>query len=177
MIPTTYIPSGSASNPTHAGVERVTTGAASVFASITRLGARRTVGSGLIAIGTMAAVTFAERALDASHTGFTAELIILSAVAVLAYVALRAFVIPALRLVSQGVRRYKSYAKHSAESAHFYEAARRDPRIMNDLLAAQGLHEQFVDEAPLRSAKPTAPAAVADPLFLAPTWKSLALFN
>jgi hypothetical protein len=177
MIPTTYIPSGTATNPTHAGVERVAAGAASVIASVTRHGARRTVGTGLIAVGTMAAVTFAERALDASHTGFTAEMIILSAVAVLAFVALRAFVIPALRLCSRGLRGYKAYARRSAEEAHFFEAARRDPRIMNELLAAQGLHERFVDEAPARNANAKASAPVRDPLTVVAPWVALARFH
>jgi hypothetical protein len=177
MIPTTYIPSGSATNPTHAGVERVAAGAASVVASVTRRGARRTVGTGLIAVGTMAAVTVAERALDASHAGFTAELIILSAVAVLAFVALRAFVIPALRLCSRALRGYKAYALRSAEETKFFESARRDPRIMNDLLAAQGRHAQFVDEAPLRSVKLTASAPVRDPLTVVAPWVTLARFH
>jgi hypothetical protein len=177
MIPTTYIPSGTATNPTHAGVERVAAGAASIIASVARRGARRTVGTGLIAVGTMAAVTFAERALDAAHAGFTAEMIILSTVAVLAFVALRAFVIPALRLCSRSLRSYKAYARRSTEEANFFESARRDPRIMNDLLAAQGLHEKFVDESTLRSAKAHAVASVHDPLSVVAPWNALARFH
>jgi hypothetical protein len=177
MVPTTYIPSGTKLNPTHAGVERVAAGAASVIATFTNLGARRTVGTGLIAVGTMAAVTYAERALDASHSGFTAEMIILSAVAVLAFVALRAFVIPALRLCSQGLRGYKAFARRTAEEAHFYEAARRDPRIMNELLAAKGMQEQFVDEAPMRSAKSGVSTPVQDPLTVVAQWNSLVRYH
>ena len=75
MIPTTYIASGTAENPTHAGVERVVSGVGALVDTVIRNGTRKTVGSSLIAVGTMAAVTAAERAMDATPTGFTAAVL------------------------------------------------------------------------------------------------------
>jgi hypothetical protein len=151
MIPTTYLSSGTAANTHHEGVERVTAGLATIGNAIAHTSARKALSRGVVGVGTMAAITFAERMLDQAHTGFAAEMVILSAVAVLAYVALRAFVVPALRLVTRGFRAISANVKRQAEEDRFIELARRDPRIMNDLLAAKGMHEQFVDESPTRA--------------------------
>jgi hypothetical protein len=150
MIPTTYLSSGSAANTHHEGVERVTAGLATISNAIAHTSARKAISRGVIGVGTMAAITFAERMLDQAHTGFAAELVILSAVAVLAYVSLRAFVVPALRLVVRGARSVNASLARQAEEERFMEIARRDPRVMNDWLAAKGMHEQFVDESPTR---------------------------
>jgi hypothetical protein len=173
----TYIASGTVENPTHAGVERVATGLGAFFAGIERNGTRKTIGSGLIAVGTMAAVTAAERAMDASPTGFTAELIVLGVVAALAYFSLRAIVIPALRAVAQAWRSLEAYDVQSQEEMRFLEIARRDPRIMNDLLAAQGRHEQFVSEASVRTEGRKQSEYAADKLTHVAPWVSLARFH
>jgi hypothetical protein len=151
MIPSTYLSSGSAATATHEGVERVTAGLATISNAIAHTSVRKAAGRGIVGVGTMAAITFAERMLDQAHTGFAAEMVILSAVAVLAYVALRAFVVPALRLVVRGARSVNASLARQAEEERFMEVARRDPRVMNDLLAAKGLQEQFVDETPARA--------------------------
>ncbi len=177
MNSSTYITSGTAANPTHAGVERVAESLGGFANTIARSGARKTVGSSVIAVGTMAAVTAAERAMDASPTGFTAELIVLGVVAALAYFTLRAIVIPALRAVARAWRTLEAYEIHSQEEMRFLEIARRDPRIMNDLLAAQGHHEQFVSEATVRTEGRDQTNRAANNLPHVAPWVSLARFH
>jgi hypothetical protein len=164
MIPSTYISSASAANARHEGIERVAAGFSTIGNAVAHTSARKAISRGVVGIGTMAAITLAERTLDQSHAGFTAELVILSVVAVLAYVALRSFVVPALRVASSGLRTLSARLKRQAEEEKFMESARRDPRIMNDLLAAQGSHERFVDEQAFRSASNATAAGVRDPL-------------
>jgi hypothetical protein len=172
MIPTTYLSSGAAANARHEGVERVTSGIESIYAALSHAPARKTLSRGVIGVGTMTAVTLAERALDAAHTGFAAEFIILSAVALLAYASLRAFVVPALRLVVRAVRHLGARLDAQAQEARFLEVAQRDPRIMNEYLAAQSKHNEFVDEHSFRSGNAGARLSVADPLSAVAPWRN-----
>lgn len=173
MNSSTYIASGSAANPTHAGVERVASSIGALANNLTRLGARKTVGSSLIAVGTMAAITAAERAMDAAPTGFTAELIALGIVATLAYFTSRAIVIPALRAIARAWRTLEAYEIHSQEERHFLELSQRDPRLMSDLLAIKSRDSQHADALALREAD----IGARDKLVNVAPWVTLARFH
>lgn len=86
----------------------------------------------------MAVVTLAELALDAMDTGFAMEWAILTFVALIAFNVLARLVVHATRATVAWLGDYAQHAAQTRADAQLLELAGRDPRVLNEILAAQG---------------------------------------
>jgi hypothetical protein len=143
----------SSSTPTHGGLERVIERADATRGMLSEIFSAKHVPTYVLGVTIMAVVTLTERALDTVETGFALEWAALSVVALVTF-----------GLAANGIRRltrstqawFADYAKHARQTradVKMWQTARRDPRVMNDILAAQGRADLFVDEvAPAKRA-------------------------
>jgi hypothetical protein len=129
-------------NATHAGLERVLNGSSFLKKMLSGLSFSKDLTKPLMAVATMAAVTFAGRELESIQPGFAAEWAILSIVAVTAFWFFASFVAPTIRSTGKLLSAYSAHRAQIANDERYYQSALRDPRVMNDLLRAQDRSEQ-----------------------------------
>ena len=99
----------------------------------------------------MAAVTLTERALDAVDIGFALEWAILTFVALVAFSLLARVTVRATRAAQAWIGDYAQHAARTRADLQLLELARRDPRVMNEILAAQGRAEAVRTNVRLRA--------------------------
>jgi hypothetical protein len=131
---------------THGGLERVLTLATEVKQLFSEMLSTKRLPTYILGLTIMAAVTFTERALDRMNTGFAVEWITLSLVALLTFVLCA----NAVRYATRSVLRWTSSAMVKWRAARaderLWDYAMRDPRVMNEILRAEGREADFVDE-------------------------------
>ena len=134
--------------PTHGGLERVIERAAvtqSVFSSIF---SARQIPTYVLGLTIMAVVTLTERALDAVDTGFALEWAALSVVALATFGLMAKAIVRGTLATQAWLAGYNQRARQARSDNKFWASAQRDPRVMNDILAAQGRSDALLDEAP-----------------------------
>jgi hypothetical protein len=127
--------------PTHGGLERVIERAAATRSVIHSVFSAKQLPTYALGLTIMAVVTVTERAMDAIDTGFAFEWIVLSVVALATFGLLASAVTNGTRA---GQVRFEQYAARSQRARHdeaLWATAQSDPRVMNDILAAQGRSE------------------------------------
>ena len=135
--------------PTHGGLERVierAEAAQSVFASVF---SAKQLPTYVLGLTIMAVVTLTERALDAANTGFALEWAALSVVALATFGLLANGVVRSTRSTQSWIANYAKQAKAARADVKLWATAQNDPRVMNDILAAQGRSQDtLLDEVP-----------------------------
>jgi hypothetical protein len=129
-------------NTTHPGLERVLNGTSFLRTTLQGLSFSKDLAKPLMAIATMAAVTFAGRELESTQPGFAVEWAILSIVALSAFWFFARFVAPAVRASGKLLSKYAAHRASVADDERYYQSALADPRVMNDILRAQDRSEQ-----------------------------------
>lgn len=99
----------------------------------------------------MTVVTLTERALDGADIGFALEWAILTFVALLSFNLLARVIIHATRASQAWIADYARHAAKTRADVQLLELARRDPRVMNEILAAQGRAEAVRTNVRLRA--------------------------
>ena len=132
---------------THGGVERVIESASATRSVLSEIFSAKRLPTYVLGVTIMAVVTVTERALDAVNTGFALEWAILSVVALLTFGLLADVILRGTRSSQSwlAARAAASRAEHSDRK--LWQTALRDPRVMNDILVAQGRADTLHDEA------------------------------
>ena len=131
---------------THDGLDRMLDGAAAARGAFSEIFSARHVPTYVLGIAIMAVVTATERLLDAVPTGFAFDWAILTAVALLTFALLARAVIRATRATQAWFADYTKHARQTRADLKLWETARRDPRVMNDILAAEGRRTDLIAE-------------------------------
>ena len=154
--------------PTHAGLERVIDGASAASSVFSDIFSAKHLPTYVLAVTVMAVVTLAERAMDAVETGFALEWAILSVVSLLTFGLFARAIVRATRSTQAWFMDYAKHYRQTQADIKLWETARRDPRIMSEIMVAQGRDSHDFDEAlaplggnsvrndPLRSSVPWA---------------------
>ena len=132
--------------PTHGGVERVIERASATRSVFSDIFSAKNVPTYVLGLTIMAVVTLTERALDAVDTGFALEWTILTFVALVTFGLLARMIMRSTRDAQAWFEQYAERARRTRADVKLWETARRDPRVMNEILAAQGRAEDFHDE-------------------------------
>jgi hypothetical protein len=106
----------------------------------------------VLGVAIMAVVTLTERALDGANTGFALEWAILTFVALVTFGLLAQIISRATRATMTWLGDYAQHAAKTRADVRLLEMARRDPRVMNEILAAQGRAEAVRTNVRLRAA-------------------------
>lgn len=133
--------------PTHGGLERVIERAAATQSVFANIFSAKQVPTYVLGLTIMAVVTFTERALDSVGTGFATEWAALTVVALVTFGLLAKFVVRSTRAAQAWFADYAEVARQTRADIKLWETAKRDPRVMNDILAAQGREQALmIDE-------------------------------
>lgn len=134
--------------PTHGGLERVIERAEAAQSVFTRIFSAKQVPTYVLGLTIMAVVTLTERALDGVNTGFALEWAALSVVALATFGLLANVTVRATKATQAWFADYAKHARQVRADVKMWETARRDPRVMNDILAAQGrASDAMLDES------------------------------
>ena len=131
---------------THDGLDRMVEGATAAKGTLSEIFSARQLPTYVLGIAIMAVVTATERALDAVQTGFAFEWAILTSVALLTFGLLARVVSSGTRATQAWFADYTKHARQTRADLKLWDTARRDPRVMNDILAAQGRSTEMVAE-------------------------------
>jgi len=131
---------------THDGLDRVVDGASAAKGVFSDIFSARQVPTYVLGLAIMAVVTATERALDAVQTGFAFEWAVLTIVALLTFGLLARVTVRGTRAAQTWFADYTKHARQTRSDVKLWDTARRDPRVMNEILAAQGHHGHMVDE-------------------------------
>lgn len=132
----------------HDGLERVIDGASAAKSVISDIFSPKRLPTYVVGGTIMAVVTMAERALDGAETGFALEWGILSFVALTTFGLLARVIVRATRFTQSWFADYAKHARQTRSDVKLWATARRDPRVMNDILAAQGRADRLIAEVP-----------------------------
>lgn len=138
--------------PTHGGLERVIERAQATQGVLASIFSAKQVPTYVLGIAIMAVVTLTERALDAANAGFAFEWLVLSGVALASFGVLSSVIVRGTRAAQSRVAAYSVRAKAERADMKLWAIAQSDPRVMNDILAAQGHAEDLT----LNEMRPTA---------------------
>jgi hypothetical protein len=125
----------------HAGLERILKAGASVTKSAKALSNVKDASNIIALIGVMTLVTFTARKLENGETSFAVEWTALFGIAVLGFWLLARLLEPALAMVKSGFKTYGAYLREKSNEDAFFEAARKDSRLMREILAAKSRSE------------------------------------
>jgi E3 ubiquitin-protein ligase DOA10 len=132
--------------PTHGGLDRVIERAEATQGVIASIFSAKQLPTYVLGLTIMAVVTLTERAMDATNAGFALEWAALSVVALATFGLLAKAIVRGTRSAQAWFTDYAKHARQTRADVAMWAAARRDPRTMNDILAAQGRHEAMQDE-------------------------------
>ena len=132
--------------PFHGGLNRVIERAAVTQSVFSNIFSAKQVPTYVLGITIMAVVTLTERALDSVGTGFAAEWAALTMVALVTFGLLAKFVVRRTRAAQAWFADYAKCARQTRADVKLWETAKRDPRVMNDILAAQDHEHGLIDE-------------------------------
>jgi hypothetical protein len=124
--------------PTHGGLERVIERAEAtqnVFASIF---SAKQIPTYVLGLTIMAVVTLTERAMDAVNTGFALEWAALTVVALATFGLLSKAIVSGTQSAQTWLATYAQRSKSARADAKLWDTAQRDPRVMHEIVAAQG---------------------------------------
>lgn len=131
---------------THDGLDRIVEGASAAKSAFSAVFSAKQLPTYVLGFAIMAVVTATERALDAVQTGFAFEWAILTGVALLTFGLLARFVIRGTRATQAWLASYTKRTRQTRSDIKLWNTARRDPRVMNDILAAQGRSSELLAE-------------------------------
>ena len=138
--------------PTHGGLERVIERAQATQGVFSSIFSAKQLPTYVLGIAIMAVVTLTERALDAVNAGFAFEWLVLSGVALASFGLLSSVIVRGTRAAQSRFAAYAARAKTERADMKLWATAQSDPRVMNDLLAAQGRTQDLT----LTEMRPTA---------------------
>ncbi|MEQ1594865.1 MAG: hypothetical protein ABL985_07185 [Casimicrobium sp.] len=147
---------------THDGLDRVLNGASAAKSAFSDIFSAKQVPTYVLGIAIMAVVTLTERALDAVNTGFAYEWAVLTVVALLTFGLLSRAVIRTTRDTQSWLKTYTANVRAKRADQKLWATANRDPRVMNDILCAQGRDDQLVDELPASKRNKSQASAMID---------------
>ncbi len=130
----------------HDGLDRFIEGASAAKSVFSDIFSAKRLPTYVLGLTIMAVVTMTERALDAAETGFALEWAVLTVVALATFGLLARVVIRGTRATQAWFADYAKHARQTRADVKLWTTARRDPRVMNDILAAQGREELMIDE-------------------------------
>ena len=158
----------------HDGLDRVIDGAAAAKSIFSDIFSAKRLPTYVLGITIMAVVTMTERALDAAQTGFALEWAILTVVALTTFGLLARVIVRTTRSAQSWFADYAKHARQTRSDVKLWATARRDPRVMNDILAAQGRAEGLVaDASPSKRANAVTSAVKDDGLAALAPWAQL----
>jgi hypothetical protein len=158
--------------PHHGGLERVIERAEATQSVLSRMFSAKQLPTYVLGITIMAVVTLTERAMDAIDTGFAFEWIVLSAVALASFGLLSNGIVRGTQSTQRWFAAYARQARAARADEKIWATAHRDPRVMNDILAAQGRSQDTLLDEP-RSAKSNAMQVQDDGLAPLAPWMQL----
>ena len=132
--------------PSHGGLDRVIERVAATQSVFSNIFSAKQVPTYVLGITIMAVVTLTERALDSVGTGFATEWAALTVVALVTFGLFAKFVISGTRATQVWFADYAQSARQTRDDVKLWETAKRDPRVMNDILAAQDRADAFIDQ-------------------------------
>ena len=135
--------------PHHGGLDRVIERAAATQSMFASIFSAKQLPTYVLGLTIMAVVTLTERALDAVDTGFALEWAALSVVALVTFGLFAKAVLRGTKAAQSWLAIAAAAAKKSRADAAIWATATRDPRVMNDILAAQGRADAMQDEVRL----------------------------
>ena len=91
----------------------------------------------VLGLTVMAVVTLTERAIDSTETGFALEWAMLTVVALVTFGLCARVVRHGTRAVQAWCADYAVHARKTRADVKLWETARRDPRVMHEILAAE----------------------------------------
>jgi hypothetical protein len=124
--------------PTHGGLERVIERTGALQSVINTAFSAKQLPTCALSLTIMAVVTATERAMDAIDTGFAFEWIVLSVVAMATFGLLANTVTTATQAALARFTEYAARSRQARADETLWATALTDPRVMNDILAAQG---------------------------------------
>lgn len=130
----------------HDGLDRLVEGASAAKGVFSDIFSARHVPTYVLGFAIMAVITATERALDSVQTGFAFEWAILTAVALLTFGLLARVVVRATRATQAWFATRTKQLRQRRADIKLWDTAQRDPRVMNDILAAQGRNSELVVE-------------------------------
>lgn len=136
----------------HDGLDRFIDGASAAKSIFSDIFSAQRLPTYVLGVTIMAVVTMTERALDAAETGFALEWAVLTVVALVSFGLLARVVIRGTRATQSWFADYANHARQTRADVKLWATARRDPRVMNDILAAQGRADSMIDETPSQKA-------------------------
>ena len=161
--------------PTHGGLERVIERAEAtrnVFASIF---SAKQIPTYVLGLTIMAVVTLTERAMDAVNTGFALEWAALSVVALVTFGLLSKVIVSATQSAQTWLATAAQRSKDARADAKLWHTAQRDPRVMHEIVAAQG-RVRGVSEVPAPVATVSAKHREDDGLAPLAPWTQLSRY-
>lgn len=132
----------------HDGLDRVTDGLYAAKGVVSDVFSAKRLPTYVLGVAIMAVVTATERALNAVDTGFAFEWAILTVVALTSFGLLAGAIHRGTRAAQSWFADYAKTARQARSDVKLWDTARRDPRVMNEILAAQGRSESMIDETP-----------------------------
>lgn len=123
---------------THAGLGRLIAGASAAKGAFSDIFSAKHLPTYILAATIMAVVTTVERAIDVAHAGFTFEWAALTIVALLTFGLLSNAVVRSTRASQNWYAEYTGRTQQLRADARLWAEARRDPRVMSDIVAAEG---------------------------------------
>lgn len=137
--------------PTHGGLERVIERAEAAQSVLSSIFSAKQLPTYVLGLTIMAVVTLTERAMDSVDSSFAMEWAALTVVALVTFGLFAKFITRSTRATQAWFADYAKVARQTRADVTLWETAKRDPRVMNDILAAQGRAQALVDEvAPSR---------------------------
>ena len=131
----------------HDGLDRFTEGVSAAKGVFSDIFSAKRVPTYVLGVTIMAVVTATERAMNAVDTGFAFEWAILTVVALTTFGLLARVIVRGTRATQSWVADYAKAARQTRSDAKLWDAAQRDPRVMNEITAAQGRSDYLIDEA------------------------------
>ena len=124
--------------PTHGGLERVIERAEATRSVFSNVFSAKQLPTIVLGVTVMAVVTLTERAMDAVNTGFAVEWAALSAVALATFGLLANGIVRGTQSAQSWFAQHAKRAKDARADVDLWTTAQSDPRVMNDILTAQG---------------------------------------
>ena len=131
----------------HDGLDRFTNGVSAAQGVFSDIFSAKRLPTYVLGVTIMAVVTATERAINAVDTGFAFEWAILTVVALTTFGLLARVIVRGTRATQSWLADYAKAARQTRSDIKMWDTARRDPRVMNEIMAAQGRADCFVDEA------------------------------
>ena len=131
----------------HDGLDRFTNGVSAAKGVFSDIFSAKRLPTYVLGVTVMAVVTATERAMNAVDTGFAFEWAILTVVALTTFGLLAKAIVRGTRATQSRFADYTKAARQARSDNKMWDTARRDPRVMNDIMAAQGRSDCLVDKA------------------------------